>query len=247
MIQLSKKLLTYVENAASAGAISSQDAEERGMRLAMGQEGSLSEGRILRFYLLVDPTDGVIADAKFQAFGPPLLIAAAECACALLVRKNYDQARRLSAELLDKQMRTKGEESVVPEKEAWVLNMVLSAIEEAAEKCMDIPIVDAYVAPPISPEEMDLGETRVYPGWKELTPAQKMAVIEQVIAHDIRPYIELDAGGVQVIDFVGECEVIISYQGACTTCHSATGATLNSIQQILRAKVYPDLIVIPHL
>ncbi|MBI2742705.1 MAG: NifU family protein [Chlamydiales bacterium] len=245
MQQLSKKNLSHLENALSAGHITAEEAAAKMMRLAIGREGSLELGRLVQFYLLVDPTDGVIADAKFQAFGPPELIAIADYACGLLLRKNYEQARRLSAELLDKQMRGKNEESAFSEETAWVFNQVIEAVERAAEQCMDIPIVDAYVAPPISDEEMDLGEKVEYPGWKGLSVAQKMSVIEEVIARDIRPYVELDAGGVQVVDFVGEREVLISYQGACTTCYSSTGATLNSIQQILRAKIYPDLIIVP--
>jgi NifU-like protein len=76
---------------------------------------------------------------------------------------------------------------------------------------------------------------------------QQMTVLEQIIASDIRPYVELDAGGVQVLEVVAHREVIIAYQGSCTTCHSATGATLNAIQQILRTKVHPELVVIPDM
>lgn len=246
MNNFSKKLQARIENPISVGYFTPEDAEARMMRLAVGKEGDRAKGDLVHIFFLVDLTDGVIADAKFQVFGRPALIGAAESACELVLRKNYEQARRLSAELIDKQMHDRDGENAFPEEAAWALNLVLDAIENAADQCMDIPIADAYLAPPISPSEM-YGERREYPGWKELTSGQKIAVLEEVIAQDIRPYIELDAGGVQVIDFIGECEVIISYQGACTSCHSATGATLNSIQEILRAKVSPDLTITPRL
>ncbi len=228
------------------GYFTQEDARERMTRLAVGKAGDLTKAKCVHFYFLVDLSDGVIADAKYQVFGPPALIGAAESACELALRKNYEQARRFSADLIDKQLRDKDGEHAFPEESAWALNLVLEAIENAAEQCMDIPIADAYLAPPISPQEMDFSEKREYPGWRELSSVQKMAVLEEVIAQDIRPYIELDAGGVKVIDFIGEREVVISYQGACTSCYSATGATLNSIQEILRAKVFPDLVVTPH-
>jgi NifU-like protein len=195
-------------------------------------------------YLLVDEADGIIADAKFEAFGPTALIGAAEVACELLIRKNYDQAKRLSADLIDRQVRDKNEENAFPNDVSVYLNLVLLAIEEAVKQCMDIPLSDVYVASPIiSPNESNGG----YPGWKELSQKQKLALIEEVIANDIRPYIELDAGGVQVVDLIDDRELIIVYQGSCTTCYSATGSTLTAIQQILRGKISPDLIVTPRL
>jgi len=42
-------------------------------------------------------------------------------------------------------------------------------------------------------------------------------------------------------------EVIISYQGNCTSCYSAVGATLSYIQKVFRAQVHPDIVVIPDL
>jgi len=95
--------------------------------------------------------------------------------------------------------------------------------------------------------DLEKGESREWPGWQELTKQQKIEVIKDVIVKEIQPYIELDAGGVEVLDLIGQREVIIAYSGSCTTCYSATGATLSAIQQILRAKVWRDLIVTPKL
>lgn len=231
-----KKLLARIENPLSAGSIT----ESPEMRLAIAE--SHCEQGTVRLYLLVDKSDGIIADAKVQLYGPPALIGAAESACALALRKNYEQAKRLSADLLDKEMRDRGEESAFPKEAAWALNLVLDALDAAASQCMDIPIVDGYVAPPM---EIEDGEEQEYPGWDQLSVKQKITVIEEVIAREIRPYVELDAGGVRVIDLLDTREVVIAYEGSCTTCHSATGATLSAIQQILRTKIHPELLVTP--
>ena len=240
---LGKKLHSLIENPKCVGSFTKEDAAARMIRLAVSRGGERKTGRCLAIYLLVDETDGVVADAKFLAFGPPALVGAAEAACEIVIRKNYDQVRRLTAEILDKQVRSKGEERAFPKEADWALNFVLDLLDKAAEQCMDIPIQD-YVAPPM---ELDLGESREYPGWKDLSPEKKLIVIETVIAEDIRPYVELDAGGVQVVRIQNEKEVIIAYQGTCTTCHSATGSTLSAIQEILRAKVHPELTVTPDL
>lgn len=242
----SKKLIAKIEKPTCVGFFTKDQSEERGMRLIEGQEGKIEDGNLLRFYWLVDPNDGIIVDAKFQLYGQSALIGAAEIACLLAVGKNYDQAKRISADLIDKQVRDRSDEPAFPKETAPHLNLVLGAIENAAEKCLDIPFADTYVA---MPAPRDIGDALEggYPGWNELTLKKKIAVIEEVIAQDIRPYIELDAGGVEVLNLVNDREVIIAYQGSCTSCFSATGTTLSYIQQVLRAKVHPSLTVVPDI
>jgi NifU-like protein len=241
----SKKLNAKIDHPRCFGFFSKHQSEERGMRLAFGQEGAIEDGNLVYLFWLVDPSDGIIVDSRFQVYGQSALIGAAEIACELVIGKNYDQARRISAELIDKQVRDRPDVSAFPKETSPHLNLILSAIDNASDQCMDIPLAANYVAPPAP---MDIGEVLEggYPGWEKLSEGQKIALIEEVIARDIRPYIELDAGGVQVLDLINN-EVIIAYQGSCTSCFSATGTTLSYIQQVLRGKVHPSLVVVPDL
>lgn len=243
----SKKLSQRILAPLYIGFFSAESAKERGVRLALGKAGEMVEGNALILFLLVDEMDGVIADVKFQAYGQSALIGAADVACSLLIRKNYDQARRISSELIDKEVRDRKDAMAFPEETYAHINLVLAAIDEACDQCMDIPLPEEYVAPPLSDPSMSLGEARVYPGWDELSTSQQIYVIEEVIASDIRPYIELDAGGIEIVSLVEGRQLTIAYKGACTSCHSATGATLSAIQQILRIKVHPDIVVIPDM
>ena len=190
--------------------------------------------------------DGMIIDAKFQVFGQSALIGAAEISCELCVGKNYDQAKRMTTDLIDKQVRDKADEPGFPKEATPHLSLLLIAHEKAALGCMDIPLSMGYVS---APAPADIGDVLEggYPGWETLSTPQKISLIEEVIARDIRPYIELDAGGVQIMDLINGRELIIAYQGSCTSCFSATGTTLSYIQKVLKAKVHPDLIVIPDL
>jgi NifU-like protein len=241
----SKKLVHKIENPRHSGFFSAKEAKERGMRLAIGRQGHYREGNAVCFYLLIDESDGVIADAKFQAFGESALIGASEVACEILIRKNYDQARRLGADLIDKQVRDRSDIPAFPEETFAHLNFILDAIEQATEGCLDIPFAETGVPTPLDTRG-EQGEG--YPGFLLLSREQKITVIEEIIAVEIRPYIELDAGGVQIIDLIEEgpiTQVVIAYQGACTSCHSATGSTLDAIQEILRARVDKNLLVVP--
>jgi NifU-like protein len=242
----SKKLNVKIDRPRCAGFFTKAQSEEREMRLANGKAGAIEDGNLIHFFWLVDPNDGIIVDARFQLYGQSALIGAAEVACELVIGKNYDQARRIGAELIDKQVRDRPDVPSFPKETSPHLNLVLEAIDNAAEQCMDIPLAANYVAPPAP---RDIGEILEggYPGWETLSQGQKIALIEEIIARDIRPYIELDAGGIQVLDLINGKEVFIAYQGSCTSCFSATGTTLAYIQQVLRGKVHPSLIVVPDL
>ena len=60
--------------------------------------------------------------------------------------------------------------------------------------------------------------------WAVLTKEEKLSAICSAIATEIQPYIALDTGGIEVLDLQKDREVLIAYQGACTSCPSATGA-----------------------
>lgn len=240
----SKKLAAKIELPRSVGYFTQEESDARCMRLVEGTEGAIEDGNLIRFYWLVDTDDGIIVDARFQTYGQSVLIGAAEIACELMVGKNYDQARRISTELIDRHVRDKGDIPAFPKETYPHLNLILSAIENAYEKCVDIPVSENYFAPPVPSEIGEVIEGG-YPGWKELTIKKKMAVIDEILDRDIRPYIALDGGGVEVLNLLDDKEVVIGYQGNCTSCYSSIGTTLSYIQQVLRAKVHPDLVVIP--
>lgn len=240
----SKKLAGKIDKARCAGFFLPEESEARDMRLIEVTEGSIEDGNIIKLYWLVDKDDGIIVDAKFQAFGQSALLGAAEIACEFLVGKNYDQAKRISADLLDQQVRDRSDTPAFPKETAPHLSLVLNAIVSAAIKCVDIPLASNYVSTPVP---IEMGETLVggYPGWAELSVPQKIALIEEVLTRDIRPYIALDNGGVEVRNLINDTELVIAYQGACTSCYSSVGTTLSYIQQVLRAKIHPSLVVVP--
>lgn len=243
----SKKLALRIEHPKYAGFFTSEEALSKQMRLVTAHEGSLQEGNCATLFLLIDESDGIIADAKYQLFGNTALIGSLEATCEILVRKNYRQAGRISADLLDKQMRDEADKEAFPFESAPFLNFALTLIENATSQCSDLPAIEEYTSSPLDFSAPSTESYSHWPHWKELSTKAKLAIIEEVINRDIRPYIELDAGGVQIIDFIKDREVIIAYQGSCTSCISATGSTLNAIQQILQTKIDPELVVTPDL
>jgi NifU-like protein len=239
MFKLTKKFKEKVEKPLFAGFYLHSEARDSQMRLVTGDE------KWIQLYWIVDESDGVIADCRYQAFGPPALIACLEAVCELTLHKNYHQASRITADLIDQHLREKKEIPSFSREMFPYLNQVLSAIDRSVEQCEDLPYAADHDVTPI---EFDFGEIPGgIPGWDEFSIEQKLKIIEEVIDKEIRPYIELDAGGIKVLSLENNFEVIIAYEGSCTSCHSSTGSTLTAIQKILKARVHPTLVVIPKL
>jgi len=87
----------------------------------------------------------------------------------------------------------------------------------------------------------------VHPEWNELSLKKKYKLIKEVIEEEIQPFVQMDGGGVDVIEMKDNNNVIIKYKGACAHCMAATGSTLSYIQHILRTKVHKDIVVVPKI
>lgn len=246
-ISYSKMLVAKIDKPHCVGRFSQEEAQLRQMRAVDGRAGSLEQGEAVFFSLLVDPTDGQIVDARFQVYGPSFLIALAETSCEFLVGMHYIQAKRIHGELIEKKLRDQKDVPAFSEEFNDSLSTILRAIEAAVEHCADLPLPDHYETPMSSEMSQPGGDSTGYPGWIALPDEKKIAAIEEVLDKEVRPYVALDGGGLEVLKLIDAKELIISYQGNCTSCYSSVGTTLTTIQQILRAQIHPDLIVVPHL
>ena len=242
--QYSRKLSAAIERPRCVGKFSAEDVAE-GTRLVIGKSGNIEEGSAVAIYWIVDEKDGIIIDAAFQAYGSTALIGAAEGACRLSIRSSYVRAGKITAAILDKSLRD-STMSAFPEGAKKHVDSVITAVQQAYEQCKDITVAEEHAAPILDPTK-NVVEGEGYPGWKDLDKKSKIAVIENALDDTVRPYVELDGGGVDVIDLIDNTRVIIKYSGACAGCMHAGGATLSYIQQALRAKVSADIIVVPQL
>lgn len=238
--QLSKKMVSKLESLRSQGYFSENEVTARNLHLAVGKSGSKEKG-LVAFYLLVDKEDGVIMDAKFQAFGDAAFLAISDIAATYVIGKTYEQMRRTSKELLIHQLSDDKDKYKVPTEFENYLLVILDAFKQGASQCIEIPL---ELHTPLSHEEKKEGES--YPGWITLTKENKIKVIEEVLDKEIRPYVALDEGGVEVID-LKENELHIAYKGNCTSCFSSVGSTLSAIQEILQEKIDKELTVVPNL
>lgn len=72
-----------------------------------------------------------------------------------------------------------------------------------------------------------------------IADALRLQQINALLDEQIRPALERDGGGLQVVGLVGN-RLMVHYQGACGTCPSSFSGTLAAIEHSLHA-VEPDL------
>lgn len=208
-------------------------------------ENKQSEARLV-FYLLIDRTDGVIADIRFQGNAPFAYIGIADVACELLIRSHYQKIKRLKPIDLIEPIADEKERlfcHILPSIAAFVLTALDHALLNSPDDLPPSPVMEERETPlmPGYGEEISFS----YDNWPELSDEERRKILEGVIAKEIAPYVALDEGSVHIVEIRHGIEVVIGYAGSCTTCHSSTGSTLNAIAQILKQRVYPHLIIIP--
>lgn len=239
-----KRIRQKIASVKACGTFQSEELENRPLRLVTGDSGSLERGARVRIHLLVDTEDGILVDARYEVFGPSALVAALEACVEIIVGKNYDQAHRLSTDVIDKHLREGRESQSLPPEAHPYLGLLIDALDKATSQCTDIALSTTYIASPLTDA---LKEGQILENWPSLPTEEKFAIVRQVVETEVKPYVEMDAGGVDVIRIQNENEVVIVYSGSCNGCFSSTGATLSGIQSILQAKIHPSITVIPEL
>jgi NifU-like protein len=75
-----------------------------------------------------------------------------------------------------------------------------------------------------------------------LTTVQKIALIQKVLAEEVRPILKADGGDVELYDVEGD-RVLVSLMGACGSCASSTATLKGAIESRLQERVSPNLVV----
>lgn len=92
-------------------------------------------------------------------------------------------------------------------------------------------------------EQKQAGSLETFSPRKRLTNIQKMKLVEETLAREIRPALKADGGDIELIDIDGN-RVFVALRGMCSSCPSA-GFTLEKyVGAKLREFVSDDLVVV---
>lgn len=236
-----KKMHEFLKRPLSIGNFGKQP---EGMVCLIAEAGSKEEGNWFSMQIVIDCSDGVIADVKYLFFGPSILLVALETLSRFMVRKNINQAKKITPEILDRFLREEESKPALDERQTPYLVFVIDGILEALSRAPQIEAQE--YSTPFDGVRWNSCAT-MEEDWDKLTDTNRVEILEKVFEEHVRPFLAIDEGGVQILGIENTTQVKIAYSGNCTSCISSIGGTLQGIQNILQERIHPKLTVVPDL
>lgn len=84
--------------------------------------------------------------------------------------------------------------------------------------------------------------------FEDMTLVQQIKAIDEVIDENVRQFLVMDGGNMEVVDVKAtddNVDVYIRYIGACSGCASSTTGTLYAIESTLKEKLSKKIRVLP--
>ena len=175
------------------GTFDEKSAEKKQMRVVSGIEMG-ERGEKIALHFLVDLNDGIIADAKFQAFAPIEFYWILGTICELCMLKSYVKASKITSDMIEQKLEASLKQKLEP-CFSKAINLSLFALDELFSQCQDIPVDEKELVTPLEENQ----EVYEVPNWLNLDIKTQLAILEEVIQKDIRRYIEMDEGGIDII------------------------------------------------
>ncbi|MBN2895393.1 MAG: iron-sulfur cluster assembly scaffold protein [Campylobacterales bacterium] len=126
-----------------------------------------------------------------------------------------------------------------------------SCIKPGGHEAREYYLVDilADVRKKMDQEKMAAAATAGLGGnFDEMTLVQKIKAIDAVIDENLRQFLIMDGGNMEVVDVRDSedyCDIYIRYLGACNGCASSTTGTLYAIEATLKEKLSKRIRVLP--
>lgn len=211
------RVQTRVAHPLFAGLLTEAEATARGCRLVNVSHGVEGTPQSVTLTLLVDAA-GTVRDARWQSTAEDAMRAAYDVMTELTIGRTADQFTAISPRVVDAKLREPGAGAVLdlsrdPDQPFYVLL-------KAAERCR----------PSVAP--VATGTTAQSLPWIEVGLFEKVRRIESALDQHVRPALANDGGGIDLVDLNGD-ELSVQYQGACGSCSSSIGGTLQFIQDSL--------------
>ena len=310
----SAKVHALMNTPKHSGEISEEDAASLGCKRVIARVGSLKRGEEVQLCLAIEAKTGLIKEAKFNAFGSPVLIASNEMLCEMIIDKHVEDVVNITNLELESQMRDNISTEAVPRDNIYSLVLSVSALKQAASIYLNVDVssfeedvivcecahvsletienvirinnienveqitqltkAGAFCKSCVKPggeserayylvdilervkkemeaekakKEEELSKMEGVP-FIEMTLAQKLKAVDDVIEENIRQMLIMDGGDMEIIDIKesGEnVDIYIRYLGACSTCSSGSTGTLFAIEAIMKQKLDKHIRVLP--
>ena len=208
---------------AFVGEFTEDQATARGCRLIASEHGAAGAADQIRLQLLVDKT-GTVRDARFISPAQGDLQAAYDAMCEVAIGLPLADAARISPRRVDDHLRGGDPTPALPL--AFDADTPFYVLRKALERWQGA----ASAAPAV---EKPFAEVGLF---------ERVKRIESVLDMHVRPALASDGGGMDLVDLKGD-ELFVQYHGACGSCSSSIGGTLQFVQDSLNNHLAANLTV----
>lgn len=215
---MSAKALARLRDLRQVGELTAEQATMRGLTLVETTHGAEHAADHIRLMLLVDEA-GVVRDARYRTLATGVQLAAYDQLVEMAIGRTLEQAATITPAEVDAKLR---DDPTVP---------VLALGDEKDQPYY--VMVKAHerrsgVAPAAAPQT---GVASQLP-WVDIGLFEKVRRIEGVLDQHVRPALASDGGGIDLVDLKGD-DLYVQYHGACGSCSSSIGGTLQFITDSL--------------
>lgn len=205
------------------GILTEADARTHNGALIVTEHGAATAADQVRLYVVVGP-DGVVKAVRFESHAQSDLLAAYDVMAEMCVGRKLAELATITPRMVEGHLR--GPDSTEP---AFMLTLEADQPFYVLRKAAERAPGGAVGAKPSIPF-IDCGLF------------EKVKRIEAVLDLYVRPALASDGGGLDLVDLKSE-ELHVQYHGACGSCSSSVGGTLQFIQDSLNNHLAANLVV----
>lgn len=199
------------------GELTEGDAKAQGCHLVTTAHGAAEAADHIDLALMVDD-QGVVRDVRYRTPAHGDLLAAYDAMAELCVGQPLSGLTAITPRQVDAFLRQGSEQPAL--RLGADADQAFYVLTKAAERGTAKP---APAAPTDGAAAMP---------WTEIGLFEKVRRIEAVLDEHVRPALASDGGGLDLVDLQGE-DLHVQYQGACGSCSSSIGGTLQFVQDSL--------------
>jgi NifU-like protein len=220
------RLQARIDHPLFGGTLSEAEAIARNCRLVRSTHGGDGTDHQVTLSLLLD-ANNVVRDARVETPALDANLAAFDVMAELTVGRTLDALKNITLRAVDARLREPGGPAVLPlGPEADRPFGVLAKVVERA-------------TPPPAPAGSPTAQALP---WSDIGLFEKVRRIEEVLDQHVRPALATDGGGLDLVDLQGDT-LAVQYNGACGSCSSSIGGTLQFIQDSLNNHLGTNLTI----
>jgi NifU-like protein len=222
---LSARAIARIAAPRFAGELTEQDAAAAGCTLIATEHGAQHAPEHIRLTMLV-ASDGTVRAVRYLSPAGGAQLAAYDVMAELCQGRSLAEAAAVTPRQVDALLRDQGGAAVLELVEAGASDAdhPYYVLCKAAERHLG-----ATAAAPAASSAARTSETLP---WNEVGLFEKVRRIEGVLDAQVRPALASDGGGIDLVDLKQD-DLHVQYHGACGSCSSSIGGTLQFIQDSL--------------